>query len=60
MQSLKQNNYKRHADYATEILNRIDLGPNYIKRVLFSDEATYHVSGTVNRHDIRNKMTRIV
>jgi hypothetical protein len=35
------------------MLERIDQIPNYLSNVMFSDEATFHICGKVNRHDIR-------
>jgi hypothetical protein len=33
--------------------NRIDQKPSYLSKVMFSDEATFHACGKVNRHNIR-------
>ena len=35
------------------MLNSIEDDPNYLKRIVFTDEATFHVSGRVNKHNIR-------
>lgn len=48
-----QSNDKRRAAFATEMLQRIDDDNNYLKRLCFSDEATFHTSGKVNRHNVR-------
>lgn len=51
---LKQNDYQRRVDYVTKVLDSIDLdlGHNYIKSALLSDEATCSVDTPVNRHTV--------
>jgi hypothetical protein len=41
------------AAFATEMLQRIGEDNDYLTRVCFSDEATFHTSGKVNRHIVR-------
>jgi hypothetical protein len=53
VQALQPNDRPRRAAFATEILHRIDEDNDYLKRVVFSDEATFHISGKVNRHNVR-------
>ena len=45
VQSLQPDDCPRRASVATEILRRIDEDNNYLKRVGFSDEATFHTLG---------------
>ena len=52
VQSLQPDDCPRRASFATEILRRIDEDNDYLKRVYFSDEATFHTSGVVNRHNV--------
>ena len=35
------------------MLHRFDSDPGFLKRVCFSDESTFHVSGLMNRHNSR-------
>ena len=35
------------------MLHRLDSDPGIMKRVCFSDESTFHVSGSINRHNSR-------
>ena len=35
------------------MLDRLDSDPRFSKRVCFSDESTFHVSGLMNRHNSR-------
>ena len=45
VQSLQPDDGPRRASFVTEILRRIDEDNNYLKRVGFSDEATFHTLG---------------
>ena len=47
VQALKPGDYPRRAAFAEEILQRIDDENDYLNSVVFSDEATFHVSGKV-------------
>ena len=53
VQALKPDDRPRRAAFAEEILQRIDDDNGYLNSVCFSDEATFHVSGKVNKHTIR-------
>ena len=47
VQALKPGDYPHRAAFAEEILQRIDDDNDYLNSVVFSDEATFHVSGKV-------------
>ncbi|GBM55079.1 hypothetical protein AVEN_145140-1 [Araneus ventricosus] len=53
VQDLEANDCPRRAEFAIEILNRIDVENDFLNRICFSDESTFHVSGMVNRHNVR-------
>ena len=53
VQELKPNDRPQREAFATEILSRIDEDNDYLKHVVFSDEATFHTCGKVNRHNVR-------
>ena len=53
VQALKQDDYPRRTAFTEEVLQRIDDDNDYLNSVVFSDEATFHVSGKVNKHNIR-------
>lgn len=40
-------------DFAVSMLDKIEENNNFLKTVIFTDEATFHVNGTVNRHNCR-------
>jgi hypothetical protein len=46
------DNHKRY-DFAEDILNEIDKDEQFLRRIMFSDEATLHVSGHVYRNNVR-------
>uniref|UniRef100_T1INH3 Uncharacterized protein n=1 Tax=Strigamia maritima TaxID=126957 RepID=T1INH3_STRMM len=35
------------------MLNRMDEDHKFLRQIIFSDEATFHVSGKVNRHNVQ-------
>jgi hypothetical protein len=53
VEALEPDDNPRHAAFATEMLQRMDEDNDYLRRVCFSDEATCHTSGKVNRHNVR-------
>lgn len=53
LRKLKPNDLILHTAFATHMLDRIEYSENYLKIICFSDEATFHLSGKVNRHICR-------
>lgn len=53
VQKLEQNDFPLRTEFANNVLDRLELNENYLKRICFSDEATFHVCGKVNRHNCR-------
>ena len=39
--------------FATKLLDEIATDDQYLKKICFSDEATFHLYGAVNRHNVR-------
>lgn len=52
VQALQPDNHPRRAAFAMEMLQRIDEDDDYLMCVCFSDEATFHTAGKVNRHNV--------
>ena len=52
-QALQPNDRPQRAAFATEVLERIESDREYLQHVAISDEATFHISGKVNRHNVR-------
>ena len=53
LQPLQPNDMPRRKEFAVNILQRISEDEAFRKRVCFSDEATFHVSGKLNKHNVR-------
>ncbi|KFM62835.1 hypothetical protein X975_24013, partial [Stegodyphus mimosarum] len=43
----------RRIAFATDLLRRIEDDAEFLKSIMFSDEASFHLSGIVNRHNVR-------
>lgn len=50
---IKPADKPKRVDFAVQMLSKIDDDENYLDNILFSDEATFHISGCVNRHNCR-------
>ena len=53
LQALQPNNMSRRKEFAVNMLQRISEDEAFLKRVYFSDEATFHVSEKLNKHNVR-------
>ena len=53
LQERKPNDGPKCKAFALEMLSRINDDKDYLKKVMFTDEACFHVSGKVNRHNVR-------
>ena len=53
LQALQPNDMPRQKEFAVNMLQRISEDEAFLKRVCFSDEATFHVSGKLNKHNVR-------
>ena len=51
LQALKPEDKSQRKEFAVSMLYRLDSDPGFLKRVCFSDESTFHVSGLINRHN---------
>jgi hypothetical protein len=52
LHEVKPDDKPKCTTFATDILQRIE-NDNFLAKVLFSVEATFHLSGMVNRHNVR-------
>lgn len=52
MQNLNDNDFIRRRRFCEWVLNRTQEQPDFFDYVLFSDEATFHNNGNVNRHNL--------
>jgi hypothetical protein len=53
VQKLRENDKPVHHTFTLEMLLRLDDDDAFMKHVVFSDEATFHVAGKVDRHSCR-------
>ncbi|MCQ7131119.1 DUF4817 domain-containing protein [Salmonella enterica] len=53
LQALQPDDGPRRKEFAVDMLARMGMEEGFLERVLFTDEATFHVSGLLNRHNVR-------
>ena len=53
LQELKPNDESKCKVFALEMLSRIEDDEDYLKKVIVTDKACFHVSEKVNRHNAR-------
>ena len=53
LQRLQPNDKPKRKEFADNMLHRISEDEEFLKRICFSDEATFHVSGKLNKHNVR-------
>ena len=53
LQALQPNDMPRRKEFALNMLQRISEDEAFLKRVCFSDEATFHISGKLNKYNVR-------
>ena len=49
---LQPGDYDRRVSFAQTVLARLEDDPSYLDKILFTDEATFHVSGLVHRYNV--------
>lgn len=53
VQQLQPDDGRKRMEFAMDVLERLDDNPDFLSQVIFSDEATFHTSGKVNRYNCR-------
>ena len=53
VQHLQDDDYSARVDSCNLLIDKIDNGNRFLSNLIFSDEATFHISGRVNRHNCR-------
>lgn len=51
VQELVVDDFDRRVEFCDIMMQKIDENPEFINRIVFSDEATFVLDGTVNRHN---------
>jgi len=49
LQALKPEDKPQRKEFAVLMLDRLDLDTGFLKRVCFTDESMFHISGLLNR-----------
>lgn len=52
-QELNEDDYDRRLEFCEIMMGWIDENPNFLYNIVFSDEATFEITGKVNRHNFR-------
>ena len=53
LQRLQPNDKPKQKEFADNMLQQISEDEEFLKRICFSDKATFHVSGKLNKHKVR-------
>lgn len=53
VQELKDNDRIARKNFCVDMLDRLDGDEDFIGKIIFSDESTFHLSGKVNKHNCR-------
>lgn len=52
-QELKPLDHQKRREFANLVLEHLEIEPNFFKNIIFSDEAHFHLDGTVNKQNCR-------
>jgi len=53
VQKLNKDNFDRRMEFCKLIMKKIDNDPNFLFNIVFSDEATFELNDSVNKHNCR-------
>jgi hypothetical protein len=53
LHAIRLGDIRKRRDFAADMLSAIDNDELFLERIVFSDEATFHISGHIHRHNIR-------
>ena len=56
-QELHDEDFQRRVTYCQWLRGQIEVNQNFLKSIMFSDEATFRSNGAVNRHNMHNYAT---
>ena len=51
--AIKPGDYEKREQFARTLLTNVEQDPAYLSIIFFTAEATFHISGVVNRHNSR-------
>lgn len=53
LQHLSDGDKTRRLDFCLQLQEKMSLDEGFLDKIIFTDEATFHISGKVNRHNVR-------
>ncbi|XP_025267674.1 uncharacterized protein LOC112639065 [Camponotus floridanus] len=53
VQELSEDDFDRRVEFCEDVMQRIDMDPEFATKIVFSDEATFELNGNINRHNCR-------
>jgi hypothetical protein len=53
LQNLSENDKILHHSFCMDMQQRSEKSDHFFDRLIFGDELTFHISGTVNKHNVR-------
>lgn len=53
VQELSEDDFDRRLEFSEQMMDLCNANPNFINKIMFSDESTFCLNGNVNRHNIR-------
>lgn len=53
LQALRRGDKERRVEFCRFVLGKMEDDDSFVPRLVFSDEATFHLNGKVNRHNVR-------
>jgi len=53
VQQLSDENHRCRLDFCVQLQDLMSFGDHFLEKVQFSHDATFHVSGAVNRRNVR-------
>lgn len=53
LQALQSDDMPFRNEFAIHVLQAICVDAEFLQRIIFTDEANFHLSGKVNRHNLR-------
>lgn len=53
LRALRPDDKRKRVSFCNKVLDTIDNDNTFAQRIVFSDEATFHVSGQINKHNVR-------
>lgn len=53
LHELRHDDYAARSNFAHDMLSRLESDSDFLSKIVFTDEATFHISGQVNTHNCR-------